>query len=48
MTKREPGRKLANENISAKQVLDHNLQWKQLQKKLNILQVYIYLLIFLN
>lgn len=39
VTKREPGRKLmTNENISAKQVLDHNLQWKQLQKRLDILQ----------
>ncbi|CAI6368272.1 unnamed protein product [Macrosiphum euphorbiae] len=39
VTKRVPGRKLVfDENISAKQVLDHNLQWKQLQKRLDILQ----------
>ncbi|VVC37313.1 Hypothetical protein CINCED_3A019391 [Cinara cedri] len=38
VTKRVPGRKLmTDENVSAKQVLDHNLQWKQLQKKLNVL-----------
>lgn len=46
VTKREPGRKLVNENISAKQVLDHNLQWKQLEKKLNILQVCIYFIFY--
>lgn len=40
VTKRVPGRKLvSDENISAKQVLDHNLQWKQLQKRLDVLQV---------
>ncbi|XP_060880411.1 dynactin subunit 1 isoform X5 [Metopolophium dirhodum] len=39
VTKRVPGRKLVtDENISAKQVLDHNLQWKQLQKRLDVLQ----------
>ncbi|XP_015375874.1 PREDICTED: dynactin subunit 1 isoform X2 [Diuraphis noxia] len=39
VTKRVPGRKLASdENISAKQVLDHNLKWKQLQKRLDVLQ----------
>lgn len=40
VTKRVPGRKLEDdENISAKQVFDHNLHWKQLQKKLQVLQV---------
>lgn len=40
VTKRVPGRKLVDdENISAKQVFDNNLQWKQLQKKLEVLQV---------
>lgn len=50
VTTRVPGRKLmTDENVSAKQVLDHNLQWKQLQKKLNILHVSItYLKHFLN
>lgn len=39
VTKRVPGRKLVtDDNISAKQVLDHNLQWKQLQKRLDVLQ----------
>jgi len=43
VTKRVPGRKLVtDDNISAKQVLDHNLQWKQLQKRLDVLQVSIY------
>lgn len=42
VTKRVPGRKLMpDENVSAKQVLDHNLQWKQLQKRLDVLQVNI-------
>lgn len=42
VTKRVPGRKLiADENVSVKQVLDHNLQWKQLQKRLDVLQVCI-------
>ncbi|XP_060839401.1 dynactin subunit 1 isoform X2 [Rhopalosiphum padi] len=39
VTKRVPGRKIVtDDNISAKQVLDHNLQWKQLQKRLDVLQ----------
>lgn len=45
VTKRIPGRKITvDENISAKQNLDHNLQWKQLQKKLDVLQVSIFLI----
>ncbi|XP_025206308.1 dynactin subunit 1 isoform X2 [Melanaphis sacchari] len=39
VTKRVPGRKLVtDDNISAKQLLDNSLQWKQLQKRLDILQ----------
>jgi len=49
VTKRVPGRKImTDENISAKQVLNHNLQWKQLQKRLDVLQVKIFLLYFLS
>jgi len=40
VTKRVPGRKLmADENVSIKQAVNHNLQWKQLQKRLDILLV---------
>ncbi|XP_050534723.1 dynactin subunit 1 isoform X2 [Daktulosphaira vitifoliae] len=39
VTKRVPGRKIIpDQNVSAKQLIDNNLQWKQLKKRLDALQ----------